>query len=314
MADRRWAIAAVLALGCGAFAVGVGHSDAEQTPEDVLDRYVELLDGGDIERAVELRCAESAIDAEQVAEFGDQVGRLRTAAGGRLRIVAMRELDEVQLGSARTRDGEREYEFTLQVGSGESARIHVVFVTEGRTWKLCGYTPAESFAITAELASRGVPTESAHIEDVRLPEDVATALNVSPSDNRAYTGTVSDEQAVEGWTTGWQRAELSGGRVTVVRFPDSRAATRAAGAQMARLAADGVELFAVPSLPQAFAVRVLGFAWTWVQPSDLGPYCESATAVFDDAVLTMGVCAPSLSTEHTELFEIVNAVLGQLAG
>ena len=60
-------------------------------------------------------------------------------------------------------------------------------------------------------------------------------------------------------------------------------------------------------MPEAIGVRYAGYAWTWMQPANLGPQVDAAVVVYDNVVVTMNVTGLEPTDDHSALVKVSEA-------
>ena len=301
---RGWA---TVVAGLLAFSTAACSGDAKDpSPADVVRRYVGVLQAGDFAEAMALRCADARVDPGQSGEFLADVARLRSDAGGELRVHDVNEAERVRLGDSDGTSFEHEFLLRLATKQGVSSVLHVGTTTEVGQPKVCGWSVDESFAIRDELAAVAPVAGPDLVTDVRgLVETVAASAGGTVLDDLETKG--GDGSGLEGWTAGWQTGSFGGGRATVVRYPSSEQALRQAANIIAGFAPDATALFAGASMPGGMGLRYTGHAWTGVQPADLGSQIDLALAVYDDTIVWLTVSALDPSENHSKLLALVDA-------
>jgi hypothetical protein len=300
-------------LAVAAACVGCSSGSTADSAESVVRRHVEALDAGDFTGAMSLRCSGAHVDSDRKDQFLAEVDRLRTAAGGRLRIADIREVRPVRLLGDAGSPMEQEFEVRLQVAGATSGPLVIATETERGEPRVCGWTVPESFAVQVELDGVEVVPIAASVADVKAVVTEATSmLGVDVADDVASKGL--GQGGVEGWTSGWQTGDYGGGRITVVRYASSDAAVQQAWDVIDLFAPDSVALFTVPSTPTGIGMRYRLSAWTGVQPGDLGPQIDVAVAVYDDVLVWITASALDPSDDHSEVRNIAAAVSGLITG
>ena len=304
LVQRAWraGVIGVIALSLGACA----EAAKGPSPAEVVRRYVGALQAGDFDKAMALRCADARIDPTQSESFLADVARLRTDAGGELRVYDVDEADTVRIGDSDGTPFEHELLLRLATKQGASSVLHVGTKTEGGQPKVCGWSVDESFAIREELATITPAAGSTPVPDVRgLVVAAAASSGGTVVDDQDTKG--DDGSALEGWTSGWQTGNFGGGRATVLRYASSTEALRQAADVIARFAPDAGEMFQVTAMPDGMGLRYTGHAWTGVQPADLGLQIDLAIAVYDDTVVWLTASALDPSEDHSKVLALADA-------
>lgn len=261
-------------LGC---LMGCTTGAAVNPQESAIRRYVDALDIGNYDGAMALRCATSRVDISAKDQFLAEVGRLKTAAGGHLRVSDLHELHPVRLQASNGKLGEHQFQLRLRVPGGTSAVLDMVTTTEDGHQEVCGWSVDESFALRDRLSAVSVFAVSAHVADVKaLATGVTSALAVVVVDDAATKGTFGD--GVEGWTSAWRTGSFGGGRINVVRYKSSNLAIQHANEVLQRYAPNSSHMFSLSAISSAVGLRYTASAWTGLQPADVGPQIDVAVA------------------------------------
>jgi hypothetical protein len=302
------AMIAVLAL----LPTGCSDSVKDDSPAGVIRQYLAALEAADFDGAMALRCTASQVDPTLKPLFLADVARIRTDAGGELRVQDLNELQPVRLVDHRNGAAyQHEFRLRLRVGHEASSPIHVGTVIEGGLPKVCGWSVEESFAVRDQLATETLAANPLHVDDFRdLVKKATAAMRGTVLDDASTKG--SDGSGLEGWTAGWRTGSYGGGRLTIVRYDTPDSALTHANDIINGLAADSTSTFAVSSLPNGQALRYTGLAWTGVQPSDLGTQIDTAVTVYDDAVVWMTASGLEPGESHSKLTAFAEEVLALL--
>lgn len=305
----RWACAGVPGLLVSLLAC---EDDASTTPS-ALNRYVEALASEDFDAAMAERCAPGRIDESKRDQFMAEVRRLHDAFGGSIEVAEAVPVEPVEVGSLLGSASHRQFEVTFQQLSSDSIStpIAVVTVLEDGQERLCGFRTAESLRSPLSAPPPITPMPDGQLDDVRRLSRVAgpaggAVASEGPVDLSSWP------EAIDGWSVAWQFPEFGGARVTAVRLVDSGAAIDAALERARLRAIDGVELFDVPALSGAAGVRYVASAWTWLQPSSVGPLSDAVIGVVDDTVLVVEVSALDPDDDHSTALNLVDQLRNQV--
>jgi len=273
----------------------------------VIRSYVDALDAGDVDAAMALRCAKARIDDTSSAQFLAEVKRLRSAAGGHLRVANLRERP-VRLSTASGGViGEHEYSLRLRVAGGSSTAIDLTTVTEDGKPRVCGWSIAESFGLRDRLSTMSVTPLAAHVSEVKaVATGVTSELHLDVVDDGPTMGT--NHEGVEGWTSAWRTGSFGGGRINVIRYESEESATKYAVDVLNTYAADSSSIFTPETLPTAIGLRYTGSAWTAIQPADLGPQIDVAVVVYDDVLVWMTASALDPKDDHSVIENLSKTV------
>ena len=264
---------------------------------ELLGRYVEALNAGDVDAAMAVRCPEQRVSADQRELFATQLGQLRDQVGSfEVRSVARSGLLPGDAG------------FTYRINDDPGDLV--TELTPGRDgFELCFSRPAASFDIEAGLQ---VPVPDAG----PAPTAVGDALpTVAPGLVLAEDGPVSGERtgAQEVVTRAWRSEDFGGARVTAGRYASDTEAAEAAGTIVDDSVPDSVARMPTPALPTAVGLRLLADAWLWVQPPSTGPYIDRVVTRFDDTVITIEVSGLPPDQQETVLQALANQVAALVA-
>ena len=269
---------------------------------DIVRSYVEAMNDGDIDLAMELRCRAGRPSPDERELFEADLQRLLDTTGelgvGRIEVsdtdprveASLQGRHAVELTYWMTTDGEEVDDPLLGIVVDEDGKRRICTFTTGAF-------PLMDAELGDELADVGQPSTG----------DLADLLPSTPGpdyhtvmDERMDLSTLSDEldAATEGWARSWQEETYGGVTVSALRFAGAGDALDAGRAWMARVDAPAVEIFDVPDVPGASGVRFLGYEWLWLQPPTSGPYVDEVSMVLGDTYVTIGVGAVPTGEGH----------------
>ena len=298
----------LLGGGCGGGGGdgGSGGATAEngrvdQADAEVLEGYVSAMAAGDVDAAMELRCAESRISASERDEFEHQLQRLIEDEGelGLPRV----EIDDARppvVPSLRDRNPVLLSYWLTFDGAEVGEPLLAIVADEDGQRRLCSHMPAVFLEMSRELkegvTDLGAPTAATLAElmpteegpDIRLVRDEAIAAST-------LSGPLAG--ASESWIRMWQHDD-GGATVAAYRYASPADALRSADAWLAGRDVGAIEVFDIPDVPGARGVRLLAKVWLWVQPPTVGPYIDEITMLLGDTVVIVGVNSTSADGHH----------------
>jgi len=240
-------------------------------------KYLAAINGGDVDAAMAVRCPDRRLDDRDDRDlFAQQADRL-VAATGELRIGELDLRGPVEQGAS-----------VLLTVDGFEGRIDLLVVEDSGSVLLCGFRPAASFDI-----EEGLPVAPQDAGSTAAPLADLFPASIGPGFTEVERGQVEPRDgsdfgdAVEVWTAAWQHLDYGGVRLEAARFADPAAAAAALSDLLAARAPDSVAQFRSTVTPQAIGLRILGFAWLWVQPPSSGPYNDLLGVQLGDTVLTV---------------------------
>ncbi|HEY7626587.1 MAG TPA: hypothetical protein VH761_05945 [Ilumatobacteraceae bacterium] len=65
-------------------------------------------------------------------------------------------------------------------------------------------------------------------------------------------------------------------------------------------------------MPSAIGLRYAGYAWTWMQPADVGPQIDVAVVVYDTVVVVINLTGLEPTDDHSALVKVSDAVLARI--
>jgi hypothetical protein len=267
----------------------------------VLEGYVSAMAAGDVDAAMELRCAESRISPSEREAFEQQLQRLIEDEGELgLARVKIEDTRPPVVPSLRDRHAVL-LRYWLTFDEAEvSEPLHAIVADEDGQRRLCSNTPAVYLEMSRELRNGvtdlGAPTAETLVAlmpteegpDVRLVRDEAIAASTQ-------SGPLAG--ASESWIRMWQHDD-GGATVAAYRYASPADALRSADEWLAGRDVGAIDVFDIPDVPGARGVRLLAKAWLWVQPPTVGPYIDEVTMLFGDTVVIAGVNSTSGGGHH----------------
>ena len=304
---RRWVIVASLAF----VAIGGCSAGADVSAPSVLVRYVDALNAADFDAAMAARCSLSQVAVADQELFIDQLDQLKRDAGGRLKLADVSEVADRRLRVTENTPVEHEFRFRIELPTGESTPIHVGTIRQGGADKLCAVAAEETFAVNDGLSVASLQVNPRELHDTRAASSSAVrSLGLTIVEDQKYLG--RDKLGLDGWTTGWSTGH-AGGRITAVRYRDRLQAVDEAWRTLSKYGGEASSTFSLSSMPEAIGVRYAGYAWTWMQPADLGPQVDAAVVVCDNVVVTMNVTGLEPTDDHSALVKVSEAVIKQMS-
>jgi hypothetical protein len=302
-----WALAlAPIVAGCTGNGSG-GTTTAPPLGADVLRQYVAALDRGDSAAANALRCTKGQVPPNLLESWAKEVADVRTALGGALRVATVRQVDPATLSDLNGNPPAAQLAYTLRRVSGPATQpIDVAMVTENGVTRLCGALQEPSLDAQKALAVATITPAPGEIADL------ATALpaTVLPGYTQAADLKVADLSGLPGATEGWSRVWTSahgGLHVSLLRTKSGVDANTLAHRILAAPGVDTAEV--VGNLTNGFVgVSVVGSAWTWVQPADVGARVDRAVAVVGEVVVSVEVGGVTAAGGHSLLQQAVKSL------
>jgi hypothetical protein len=317
MRRRPSAVAALTALAVLAAACSNGHPSSGSSPgattagsmvgADVLRQYVGDLDRGDYTAAVQLRCLKGQVPSSLLGQFGTEVARVRTAAGGSLTLKDITPVSPVTLASLDGSTPVSQLRYTFDTSSGTSTAVEVAVIVEGGTPKLCGTLQVPAVAAQGSLAERTLVSASGTITTLATALPATVLPGYAEADDRAVTDLSAIPGATEGWTRVWNTSDHHGLRVSLFRTASAADANTLAHRLLAVPGLDSAEM--VDQLDHQFlGVSVVGSAWTWVQPASYGPRVDRAVQVVGTVVVSVELGGLDTKDGHALLQQVASAL------
>ncbi len=298
----------LLASACSSGSNGTPTSSA--TPAlgaDVLRKYVADLDKGDIAAANQLRCTKGRVPANLLDQWGSEVARVRTAAGGSLAVASVAGVSPVTLASLDGNAPAGQLSYTISTPSGPSTPIELAVISEGGALVLCGAMQTPAVPTQRVLAQAVIAGQPGTITTLATALPATVLAGYVEADERAVADLTGIPGATEGWTRVWNTPGLAGLRVSLFRT-----AGRSDSDTLAHrlLASPGLDSAAtIDNLDNGFVgVSVVASAWTWVQPASIGLRVDRAVAVVGDVVVSVELGGVDVKDGHRLLQQVATAL------
>ena len=294
-----------LCVGLVTMAIGCSGSPAAQNDleraQHVLDRYIAALKAGDVDTAMEQRCAAKRVADDERALFLQQARDVIDMAA----ITGVTVSDATLLvGSGSGSAADIHFDYTLTTRSGSSEPLHGVAVDEGGTLRLCGYaqTHIDKFAteLTAKVASGRFPSRPLRELMPPSPPDGYRVV-----DDHSYSTRGDAPGVIDGWTRAWQTGTFGGARVSATRYRTPELAAAALRATLEAITPDVTERFEVV---EGIGTRRACAAWTWLQPPSMGYQCDEIVILESDTVLEINAAGLPPAADHSVVFDLASEI------
>jgi len=312
---RRFIVLAVVVLAASACSSGHGGSGASTASgpagppvgADVLRQYVADLDKADYAAANELRCVKGRIPSSLLDQFGSEVARVRTAAGGSLKVADVTSVSPVTLASLDGSSPVAQLRYTLTTAAGASTAIELAVIVEGGAPKLCGALQVPAVATQGSLAEKKITPVAATLAGLSSAIPATVLPGYVEADDRAVADLTAIPGATEGWTRVWNTPDHSGLRVTLFRTASAAAGDTLAHRLLAAPGLDSAEM--IDGLDHGFVgVSVVASAWTWVQPASVGLRVDRAVAEVGNVVVSVELGGVDVKDGHRVLQQVAKAL------
>ncbi len=272
--------------------------------QTTMDRYLSALKAGDFSAAMTQRCHGATVADAQRELFLQQAADLTHVDGVEsIKVVPASAVHIIPIDRAGVATP---FDYEVMTATG-SHLLHGVAVFQDGRETLCGYGQehVDSFAatITAPESTGGDAGRLADLMPSRPPDGMHQV-----QDGASTVTDSSTADRLESWTRAWARNGFGGVRVTANRFASVADARRSATEAIGKLVGDAVGQFSIAGGSGAVGVRYAAEAWTWVQPADVGPMCDSVHLIYDDMVVVIAACGLRPTDSHAVVEQLVDQV------
>lgn len=154
-------------------------------------------------------------------------------------------------------------------------------------WRLIGVTTPESSGVAAAAANALKPGSATSLEPHDITALAQTPAGSTPNDDAATTPATNVPGLGPSWTRSWRTEPYGGVRVTASRYDSSAHALAAIRASLVRDGSDYTASFSIPGAQEAVGVRIRAFAYTGIQPADIGPYLDRVAVVHGNLAMVI---------------------------